>query len=410
MDNKLFREITCCRICGNNGLTIVLDLGDQPPANSLRDNIEEKLPRIPLQLVCCRLCGAAQLSVSVNPEYLFKHYVWVTGTAETTRNYSKVFCDRMLDRLPKKNLKIIEIASNDGTFLKPFKSCGHEVLGIDPAENIAETANSEGINTLADFFGIETASKVILEFGMANCVFARNVVPHVENIHDVIEGMGKCLAEGGLGAIEFHYAGTIQFELHYDSIYHEHNLYLSLKCLSGLLLRHGFYPYDLTESPISGGSLVVYFSNKKNKQTVAFTQTMENESRIRLNSIGAWKNFAEQSHKHKKSLINAVKSSPSKIIGYGASARSSTMLNFCGIGNKHIECIADKNPIKHNKYTPGTDIKIVPPDMAMQSKPESILLLAWNFRDEIIDEMKNKYGFSGNVIIPFPGKVKVVEV
>lgn len=392
-------------------MKIVLDLGDQPPANSLRDNIEEKLPRIPLQLACCRLCGVAQLSVSLNPEYLFKHYVWVTGTAETTRKYSLKFCDRILERIPYGGrFKIIEVASNDGTFLKPFKSCGHEVLGIDPAENIAKIANKDGIYTMSEFFSTSTAGKITSAFGKADCIFARNVIPHVEDAHDVIEAMGGCLDDKGLGAIEFHYAGTIHRELHYDSIYHEHNLYLSLKCLCKILEEHGLCCFDLSESPISGGSLVAYFSKFPREQSESFRAKVLQEERDSLNTVSAWMDFAGRAHKHRDELINSVRSTPPKMIGYGASARSSTVLNFCGIDSKMLSCIADKSPFKHGKFTPGTDIRIVSPELAFQSKPDSILLLAWNFYEEIMTEMKSKHRFSGDVVIPFPGRPRIEKL
>ncbi|HCE45342.1 MAG TPA: hypothetical protein DET40_17520 [Lentisphaeria bacterium] len=408
MNNKLFKKINSCRICGNDDLAIVLDLGDQPPANSLRDNIEEELPRIPLQLACCRLCGAAQLSVSVNPEYLFKHYVWVTGTAETTRKYSIEFCSRMLERLPLgRPLKIIEVASNDGTFLKPFKVKGHELLGIDPAENIVKMANEDGINTISEFFSSELAGKIISGFGEADCIFARNVVPHVEDAHDVIEGMGRCLDEKGLGAIEFHYAGTIHNELHYDSIYHEHNLYLSLSCLSKMLEKHGLFCFDISESPISGGSIVAYFSKHRREQSENFKKKILREKNDNLNSVSAWIDFSRRAVKHKDELLNLIKGVPSKMIGYGASARSSTILNFCGIDRRVLSCIADNSPLKQGKYTPGTDIKIFSPDIAFQSKPESVLLLAWNFSDEILRELHDKYEFSGTVVVPFPGNPRI---
>ncbi len=411
MDKKLFKAVKSCRICGNEDLVLILDLGDQPPANSLRGDLETPLPKIPLQLFCCSSCGSVQLSVSVSPEYLFRHYVWVTGTAETTRKYSQLFCDRILERMPTEGrFKVIEIASNDGTFLRPFKEMGHEILGVDPAGNIAKLANKAGIDTIPEFFGTAVADKIVSSFGHADCIFARNVVPHVEDAHDVLEGMRRCMDENALGAIEFHYAGKIHRELHYDSIYHEHNLYLSLTSLCRMFRDHGLTCFDVTESPISGGSLVAYFSNKKKIQTPSFKRVIENEARTGLNTVKVWKDFARRSIRHKKALVNAIRSIPAKIIGYGASARSSTLLNFCGIDNSILECIADKSQMKHNKFTPGTDIRIVSPDEAFGLKPSSVLLLAWNFRDEILKEIKDKYGFSGQVVIPFPGKVRIVKV
>ena len=407
MNKPLHETIKVCRICGSNRIETFLELGAQPPANSLRDNLAEKLPLVPLSLCRCAQCATVQLTETVDPEHLFKHYVWVTGTSSTAKNYANLFCQEACKRLKVKDPFIIEVASNDGTFLRVFKDKGFRVLGIDPAENIVKMANDSGIPTLAAFFGQKVAEKVKSDKGLADFIFARNVIPHVANVHDVIAGMKHCLAPQGVGVIEFHYAGLIVDGLQYDSIYHEHLFYFSLKSIKYLLEQHGLEAFDLLESPISGGSLAIYFSHQGiNKPVEArLKQKIKEEEEKGLNSKETWDKFADDCRRHKDKFVELIlkeKLGKKSLIGYGSSARSSTLLNYCKIDKEHLICIADQNPLKHKKYTAGSDILIVSPDEAFSKNPDIIVLLAWNFKTEIISLLKNKYHFCGKVITPLP--------
>ncbi len=411
MGSTLYEPITACRICHSEQIRVVLDLGAQPPANSLRDRLDEALPVIPLSVCRCDQCATVQLTETVKPEYLFKKYVWVTGTSATAQEYSQRFFEESARRCGKGPLFAVEVASNDGTFLRPFQERGHRVLGVDPAENIACIANEQGIATWADFFGRKVAENIIRKHGHADFVFARNVLPHVEHVHDVVSGMGHCLSAEGTGAIEFHYAKCIVDGLQYDSIYHEHLFYFSIKSMVYLLEQHGLWAFDLIESPISGGSIVLYFSKDKRARSQAFTQKLEAEDQSGLGLQETWDRFAQACLAHRERLaamINEEVAREATIVGYGASARSSTLLNFCGINNRHLACIADQNPIKHNKYTAGTNILIVPPEVALSKKPAAILLLAWNFKDELLALLRGRCQFHGRVIIPLPNDPEVI--
>jgi SAM-dependent methyltransferase len=191
----------------------VLNLGDQPPANSLRKNLSDTLENVPLKICWCAECTTIQLTETIDPEYMFSNYVWVTGTSKGAREYSKIFSDRIISKLNKDNdLFIVEVASNDGTFLQRFKESGHRVLGIDPAKNLAESAEKNGIPTIADFFGLNIAKQVSDKYGKADIVIARNVIPHVPDPNDVVAGMANCLKDDGVGAIEFHWIDKILSE------------------------------------------------------------------------------------------------------------------------------------------------------------------------------------------------------
>ena len=403
--------IDACRVCESAALAPVLDLGRQPLANSLRRDAAEPQPTFPLAICRCGECGTIQLTETVSPEVLFSHYVWVTGTSEGARTYSTVFRDRLVARSRPGPLSVVEVASNDGTFLAKFAERGDRVLGVDPAKNIAAMAEAAGVPTMAEFFGLEIARRIVARDGEADVVFARNVIPHVANANDVVAGMAHCLRVDGTGAIEFHRADVILEELHYDSIYHEHLFYHSLHSLGRLLDRFGLKPFDVEVSPISGGSLVVYFARTARPRSVAFEEMLTRERDLGVGRLEPWLAFAAQSRQHAASLRRLVESRRAdgkRVIGYGASARSSTLLNFCGLGAAHLDVVADRAPLKHHLFTPGSNIRIVPPAEAFALKPDVVLLLGWNFRDEILGQIRAEHGWHGEVIVPLPGEAVVV--
>ena len=406
---QIYTEIDACRLCSSTDLQGVLDLGDQPPANSLRKHLNESVACAPLKLVQCGLCSAVQLTATVAPSYLFSQYVWVTATSSTARTYSETFCSEVLNRLEAKPPFVVEVASNDGTFLKHFKNHGCQVLGIDPAQNIATDASNAGIPTLAEFFDVTIAKRIIGEHQYPNIVIARNVIPHVKEIHSMAEGMSTLLDEGGLVVIEFHYAKIIAEELHYDSIYHEHLFYFSIKTLAALFDQYGLYAFDVFSSPISGGSLVLFFSKQRKEPTNALSSLIEIEAISGLNEPSTWQQFGEKAKQHAyhlKSLVDKYAINGA-LIAYGASARSSTLMNFAGISSSEIEYVIDRNPIKHGLYTPGTNIPIISYEEGLiKLEGKHLLLLAWNFEDEIVADLRAS-GFKGDIIVPLPNEVHI---
>ena len=404
--SEIYETIECCRICGSDNIEEVLDLGEQPPANSLYRSDEKRPPDVPLRLMYCQKCSTVQLGEDVDPEYLFGEYLWVTGTSATAEQYSHEFAKKALSQVVEHNKSpyIVEIASNDGTFLKRFIEKGCKVLGIDPAKNIAELAVKNGIPTKADFFTLDLAERLVEKEGKADIVFARNVIPHVKEIHSVIGGINTLINEGGVGIIEVHNAGLILEELHYDYIYHEHLFYYTLKTISGLIERYGLHVFDVMLSPISGGSWVIYFSKNKKEKTKELIKHEKKELENNINSYHRWVEFSDQVTVHSEKLKKMVMQSDKKIPAYGASARSSTLLNFCGITNKHISVVIDKNPMKNGLMTAGSNIPVVSFEDGLKEikSSEKILLLAWNFQDEIVQELREA-GFSGKFIIPLPG-------
>lgn len=408
---EIYETISNCRICGSKNIEEIIDLGLQPPANSLYKPNNEEPPGVPLRMVFCHDCSTVQLGENVDPEYLFSEYLWVTGTSGTAIDYSFDFANRALSYLSKEIAKpfVVEIASNDGTFLKRFIEKDSRVLGVDPAKNIAEIANNNGVPTKADFFTVDLAKQIASEKGEADITFARNVIPHVKEIHSVIEGMFTLLNDEGTGIIEFHNAGLLLDELHYDYIYHEHLFYFTLKTIEGLINRHNMYVYDIMHSPISGGSWVVYFSKIKKTKSKALLDIEQIEIEKELNSYQRWSLFSNQVRHHAEKLKNIVSESNEKILAYGASARSSTLLNYCGINSEQISKVIDKNPLKSGLLTAGSKIPIVSFKEGLNNiaSETRILLLAWNFQDEIVQEL-NQNDFNGEFIVPLPGDPHII--
>ena len=412
----MYKKIKKCRICNSKKINFFFNLGKLPPANSLKKNINENIPLVPLGLVYCKKCETVQLSDTVNSKYLFSNYVWVTGTSNDAKKYAKKFSKNSLSKIKiKKKAFIFEIASNDGTFLKEFKVKGHRTLGIDPAKNIAKVANKKGINTIDSFFNLKMADKIKNKYGNPDLIIARNVIPHIENIHEVINGMSNLISDQGLVVIEFHYSKIIQKELHYDSIYHEHLFYFSIKTILKLFKKYSLFPQDIGTSPISGGSLVIYFSKKKKKYSKLLESYIIEEKKNKINSFKKWQLFAKKSKENSNNLIKIIKKikKHNKIFGYGASARSSTLLNYSNIDFKELDFILDKNLLKNNKFTSGTNIKIFSPNKNIISKIRNeykyCLILAWNFKKEIKSYLK-KIKFRGKVIIPLPHKIQIDDI
>jgi ubiquinone/menaquinone biosynthesis C-methylase UbiE len=400
----MYNKIIKCRACNNKKLSKIVDLGKQPLANALlkKKNVKKEI-KIPLELCICDNCKLVQLKHTVNPKVLFQKYIWVTGTSDKVKKYREIFFNKIKKFISLKNNFICEIASNDGFFLESVKK-ENRVIGIDPAKNIAKIAISKGIKTHVNFFNYETAKKIKQEYrDKPNLIICRNVIPHIENIQSVMKGLHVLLSDDGLGVIEFHYAKNLIFCKHYDYIYHEHIYYFTMTSLNNLLKRFNLYGFDYFESPISGGSLVILFKKKKKQQSIKFKQLLQNEKKLKLNSIKQWRKLKDICLNHKKKLNNIIEkySLNNKIAGYGASARSSTLTNYIKLNNKIIEEIFDLNPMKHNLLTPGSHILIKKPDPKLVKNYDVILLLAWNFKKEVLKFLK-KINFKGQIILPLP--------
>ncbi|MBA3052134.1 class I SAM-dependent methyltransferase [bacterium] len=407
---KEYKSIRKCRVCGYGEIKTILALGRQPLANSLNKKVDNNEKKYPLTIAFCPKCSLVQLKETVRKEVLFDRYVWVTGTSATAQKYSETFFKRTVKTAGlRKGDIVVEIASNDGTFLKPFIKKGYNVLGVEPAANIAAMANRSGVNTVNKYWDMECAEFIVSKLGKPKALIARNVIPHVSELHEVIEGIYECLSPEGTGIIEFHESGKILKELHYDSIYHEHLCFFSIKSMTYLLKMHGLKPYHIDISPISGGSFVIYFSKRVKKKSPEYRKLEAGEKRNAVNNFLSWAKFADRAKRHRKESRSIMKKFKGKtVIGFGASARSSTYLNFCGFNRSHMKAIIDNNKLKQGLYAPGSALPIVSFKNGFRMKPSLIFILAWNFRDEIIAEC-SKNGYKGDYLVPFPKKPVLIK-
>lgn len=406
-----FRQLEGCRVTDSRNLIDILDLGAQPLANSLKSSADEEQQRFPLRICFCPDSSLLQLDGTVEKEALFDDYVWVSGTSPSTRSYAEKFCQRVIDVVGLSDDElVIEIASNDGTFLSPFIGRGFSnVMGVDPAANIAKIAQRNGVNTLNAYWNRAVAEQLVAQRGKAKVVIARNVLPHVSELLDVVAGIENALADRGIGVIEFHSAEAILDGLQYDSIYHEHLSYFSIQSISLLMDKFGLYPFHLHESAVSGGSHVLYFSKMKLGESEQLAKGVQREVVNQVNELESWVRFAKNAYDHRRRTLELVNACTGKFVGFGASARSQTYLNFCGVDSSKIQAVIDNNPLKQGSFCPGSSIPIVSIDDGMGVDPDVILILAWNFRDEICMECRDR-GFRGQFLVPFPDEPRLLEV
>lgn len=400
-----FRTISRCRLCDSRDLSSILVLGRHPLANSLKERQCAKEDKFPLTLAFCRKCSLVQIRETVKKEILFKKYIWVTGTSRAARDFADVFFKKALKVIKlKKDDLVIEIASNDGTYLKPFLNSGFSVLGVDPAKNVVRLANRSGVDTVSGFWNKAAARKIRLRHGQAKFLFARNVIAHVSQLDEVVAGIVEALSKDGVGAIEFHYAGVILRQLQYDSIYHEHLCYFSIKTAERLLEKFGLRVFHIEKSPISGGAYILYFSKCKRPKTARYKKLKILEKATGVNKFILWKAFASRCLRHREVSRRLIEFwRDKKVIGFGSSARSSTYLNFCGFDNSDISAIIDNNRFKQGSFSPGSSIPIVSLEDGLKGSPDLLFVLAWNFKEEIIEECREN-GYKSGYLIPFPKK------
>ena len=406
--NTNFKTIINCRICNSEKLQEILDLGIQPLANNLRSFEEQTLERkFPLILLRCSDCTSIQLSVNVNPNLMFQEYLWITGTSQSARDH----CDNLADYISefsKEFSVILEIGSNDGTLLKALKEKTNSKLhGVDPAQNIIESFQEDGIQNHNSFFDSNFASSFYSKFGAVDVVIARNVLSHVPDILEVMNGIDLILAPEGICLIEFHEASKILTEIHYDSIYHEHTFYHSIKSMTKALSHVGLIPFDLIKSPISGGSFVLVSSRNGIKASSRLNEAEQFEESLGVHDEKAWINFAKLSKRNLTSINEyLIENSNRKIRAFGASARSSTLINAIGDNSKYLTAIADNNPLKWGKYSPGQHLLIDSPKEIIQKDTEIVFICPFNFETEITTYLAKELDWHGEVVLPLPSQIR----
>ena len=395
------KRVTRCRVCGSKDLTLILDLGKTPLANSYLTRPTDPEKWFPLQLLFCNTCALVQLSYVVNPNLMFRNYAYRSSSSTTIPRHFQELAQFVHSNFLKSSKDlVVEIGSNDGTLLSAFKELGSRVLGIDPAENLARIANQRGLETLPDFFNSEAARRIRQTKGPANVMIGNNIFAHVDDLHDFMEGVTSLLEEGGVFSIEVPYLGDLNQNVEYDTIYHEHLSYFSVHPIERLFSEFQMRLLSVTKLEVHGGSIRVI--GKKTRERIPKVPFMAFEKRCGLNRLETFHALAYRVEYQKqclKYMLDNVRSEGHRIVGYGAPAKGNTLLNVCGIGSATLEYVIDTTPEKIGKFTPGTHIPIYDTERFRRDQPPYALMLAWNYEKEIIIKEMN---YTGQFVIPIP--------
>lgn len=398
-----------CRSCGARPLVSLLSLGEMPLANALlgAGDLDLSERSYPLELALCEGCGLAQLTESVAPVELFQHYPYFSSYSSTVLAHVEELVSRIVNdrRLGPQSLAM-EIASNDGYLLQFYARRGIPVLGIDPARNVAEKAIERGVETLCAFFDDGLGEELRASGHRADVLHANNVLAHVPNLNGVVRGIARVLADDGVAVIETPYVRDLVERLEFDTIYHEHVFYYSLTSLQPLFERHDLRIADVERIPIHGGSLRVFVTLDSAKEaSPRVAALLEEERALQLGSAAYFRDLATQvaSLRHELlALLRSLRDQGARIAAYGAAAKGTVLLNAFGIGRETIDFVADRSDYKQGLYMPGVHLPIVSPKRLLTDQPDAVLLLAWNFADEVLDQQREYIRRGGRFIIPAP--------
>ncbi len=397
-----------CRSCGAGGLVPFLSLGEQPLADGLlrEERLGEPEPRYPLDVAFCPACTLVQLLHTVPPEELFgSEYPYFSSFSDTLLAHSRANVEaRIAERRLGAEHLVVELASNDGYLLQFYVAAGIPVLGIDPAPGPARAAQEKGVPTLVDFFGLALAGRLATEGRRADVLHANNVLAHVADTNGFVAGIARLLAPSGVAVIEVPYVRDLIEHVEFDTIYHEHLCYFSVTSAARLFARHGLSLNRVERLAIHGGSLRLFVGHEVAVEP-GVTALLEEEERLGITRADYYRGFAERVERLLAALraqVTALEAEGKRLAAYGAAAKGAVLLNAAGIGRETLEFVCDRNVHKQGRFMPGVHVPIVAPEALLERRPDVVLLLPWNFRDEILAQQAEFRRAGGRFLVPVP--------
>lgn len=387
----------------------MLSLGITPLANALltESQLSEPEPTYPLDLVFCNECALVQITETIPPQRLFSEYLYFSSFSDQAVEHARRLADRVaVARGLDESSLVIEIASNDGYLLQHYTRRGIPVLGVEPAHNVAAVAVARGIRTVNEFFGPQLAETLVSEGQRADVIHSHNVLAHVPDLHGFVSGLRRLLRPSGVAIVEVPWVRELVRNVEFDTIYHEHLCYFSLSAAVRLFEREGLLVTDVEVIPIHGGSLRLWIAHASDAiQEPRVHEMLERERSEGLTDFRYFADFAERVRTltaDLRKLLTGLKQAGHSIAGYGASAKGSTLLNYAGIGQDTLEFIVDRSTVKQGRYAPGTHLPIRPTEALLTAMPAYVLLLTWNFAQEILEQQAEYRRRGGKFIIPLP--------
>jgi len=400
-----------CRSCDAALVHTFADLGSSPLANAYltKAQLQDPEPFYPLRVYVCDRCFLVQLPPVTTPEELFSDYAYFSSYSDSWLRHARDYVEQVIERFGfGSESKVVEIASNDGYLLQYFKERGVPVLGIEPARNVAAAAQEAGIATLVEFFGLETAERLRGQGDAADLVIANNVLAHVPELRDFVAGVRTLLKPGGVATMEFPHLLWLIEKTEFDTIYHEHLSYFSLITVERLFAESRLTLFDVEELPTHGGSLRIYARHDEGTSTEIGPRVSELRGRelaAGLDRVETYTGFDERIRRVKRDLLEfliGAKRDGKSIVGYGAAAKATTLLNYCGIRGDFLDYVVDRSPHKQGRFLPGTHLEIRDPSEVERTRPDYLLILAWNLKDEIVEQMSHVREFGCRFVVPIP--------
>ena len=400
-----------CRSCGNPLKHTFVELGVSPLANSYltEEQLQQMEPFYPLHAYVCDACYLVQLNEFESPDQIFGDYAYFSSYSESWLNHAKEYTNLMVERFGfDANSLVVEIASNDGYLLQYFKEKGIPVLGVEPAKNVAKVAQEAGIPTITKFFGVQTASELSTEGKSADLMLGNNVLAHVPDLNDFVKGFKVLLKPQGVITIEFPHLMRLIEENQFDTIYHEHFSYFSMITVNKVFAKHGLTIFDVQELPTHGGSLRIYACHSEDTSkpvSERMSDILNREIDAGFTNLELYQSFAERVKETKRNILDFMikaKRQRKSMVGYGAPAKGNTLLNYCGIRTDFIDYTVDRSPHKQGHFLPGTRIPIYQPDKIKKTKPDYLVILPWNLKDEIMEQMAHMRDWGGQFVTLIP--------